>query len=40
MKNVRGLAGGTILGDGKVGLILDINGIFSVAEEQNLGMLH
>ncbi|MEW6328278.1 MAG: chemotaxis protein CheA [Thermodesulfobacteriota bacterium] len=40
MKNVRGLAGGTILGDGKVGLILDINGIFSVAEEQNLGMIH
>ena len=40
MKNVRGLAGGTILGDGKVGLILDINGIFSVAEEQNLGKLH
>jgi two-component system chemotaxis sensor kinase CheA len=40
MKNVRGLAGGTILGDGKVGLILDINGIFSVAEEQKLGMLH
>lgn len=40
MKNVRGLAGGTILGDGKVGLILDINGIFSVAEEQNLGMVH
>lgn len=40
MKNVKGLAGGTILGNGKVGLILDINGIFNVAEEQNLGMIH
>ena len=28
-KNVKGLAGGTILGDGRVGLILDINGIMS-----------
>lgn len=34
MKNVKGLAGGTILGDGKVGLILDMNGLFAVAEEQ------
>lgn len=27
LKDVKGVAGGTILGDGKVGLILDVNGI-------------
>lgn len=26
-KNIKGLSGGTILGDGRVGLILDVNGI-------------
>ena len=30
LKDVRGLAGATILGDGRVGLILDINGIVEV----------
>ncbi|MDR3205326.1 MAG: chemotaxis protein CheW [Deltaproteobacteria bacterium] len=30
LKYVRTLAGGTILGDGRVGLILDINGLFEV----------
>ncbi len=30
MKNVKGIAGGTILGDGKVGLILDMAGIFEL----------
>jgi two-component system chemotaxis sensor kinase CheA len=32
LKYVRALAGGTILGDGRVGLILDINGLFEVGE--------
>jgi two-component system chemotaxis sensor kinase CheA len=31
MKDVRGIAGGAILGDGRVGLILDISGIFEIA---------
>ncbi len=30
LKNVEGLAGGAILADGRVGLILDIHGIFSI----------
>ena len=30
LKNIRGVAGGTILGDGRVGLILDMNGIGGV----------
>lgn len=30
LRNVKGLAGGTILGDGKVGLILDVNGIVGI----------
>jgi chemotaxis protein histidine kinase CheA len=30
LKYVRSLAGGTILGDGRVGLILDVNGLFDV----------
>jgi two-component system chemotaxis sensor kinase CheA len=29
-KEVKGLAGGAIMGDGRVGLILDINGIFEL----------
>jgi two-component system chemotaxis sensor kinase CheA len=32
LKYVRTLAGGTILGDGKVGLILDVNGLFEAEE--------
>jgi len=31
MKSVKGIAGGAILGDGRVGLILDISGIFEIA---------
>lgn len=31
LKGIRGLAGGAIMGDGKVGLILDIGGLFDVA---------
>lgn len=30
LKNIRGVAGGTILGDGRVGLILDVNGVGGV----------
>ncbi|MFH1146392.1 MAG: chemotaxis protein CheA [Pseudomonadota bacterium] len=36
MKDVKGLAGGTILGDGKIGLILDVNGLFDIAEHKNV----
>ncbi|MDR2338935.1 MAG: chemotaxis protein CheW, partial [Deltaproteobacteria bacterium] len=32
LKYVRALAGGTILGDGRVGLILDVNGLFDIGE--------
>jgi two-component system chemotaxis sensor kinase CheA len=31
MKEIKGIAGGAIMGDGKVGLILDISGIFEIA---------
>jgi two-component system chemotaxis sensor kinase CheA len=31
MKGIKGIAGGAIMGDGKVGLILDISGIFEIA---------
>ena len=34
LKNVKGVAGGAILGDGRVGLILDIAGIFDLALER------
>jgi two-component system chemotaxis sensor kinase CheA len=34
LKYVRALAGGTILGDGRVGLILDVNGLFDAGESQ------
>lgn len=34
LKGVKGIAGGAILGDGKVGLILDMAGIFDLALEQ------
>ena len=33
MKDVQGVAGGTILGDGRVGLILDLSGLINVSEE-------
>jgi two-component system chemotaxis sensor kinase CheA len=28
MRNIKGVAGGAILGDGRVGLILDLEGLF------------
>ena len=31
MQNVKGIAGGAIMGDGKVGLILDMAGIWQLA---------
>ncbi|MCW5978968.1 MAG: chemotaxis protein CheA [Bryobacteraceae bacterium] len=31
LKNIRGIAGGAILGDGHVGLILDVDGVFGAA---------
>jgi two-component system, chemotaxis family, sensor kinase CheA len=31
LRNVRGVAGGAILGDGRVGLILDPEGLFGKA---------
>ncbi len=34
LQNREGLAGGTILGDGRVGLILDLGGIFGLAERR------
>jgi len=33
LKNVKGIAGGAIMGDGRVGLILDIAGIFDIASK-------
>ncbi len=35
LKNVRGIAGGAILGDGQIGLILDVEGLFYLAESQS-----
>jgi two-component system chemotaxis sensor kinase CheA len=32
LKNIKGIAGGAILGDGRVGLILDMSGLFDVAQ--------
>ncbi len=32
LRNLKGIAGGAILGDGRVGLILDMSGIFEVAQ--------
>jgi two-component system chemotaxis sensor kinase CheA len=32
MKHVAGVAGGAILGDGRVGLILDMEGIYGRAQ--------
>ncbi|MDY7035339.1 MAG: chemotaxis protein CheA [Thermodesulfobacteriota bacterium] len=34
LKNVKGIAGGAILGDGKVGLILDTAGLFDISLEE------
>ncbi|WP_286819942.1 chemotaxis protein CheA [Desulfobacter sp. UBA2225] len=34
MDDIRGIAGGAILADGKVGLILDIHGIFSIVSKK------
>jgi two-component system chemotaxis sensor kinase CheA len=39
LKYVRTLAGGTILGDGRVGLILDVNGLFEAEEGSGSGGL-
>ena len=35
MQNVKGIAGGAIMGDGKVGLILDMAGIWQLANNVN-----
>jgi two-component system chemotaxis sensor kinase CheA len=32
LQNIKGLAGGTILGDGRVGLILDLAGLFTLGQ--------
>jgi two-component system chemotaxis sensor kinase CheA len=40
MKDVKGVAGGTILGDGRVGLILDLAGLISVSEELGPGVFN
>lgn len=32
LKDIKGIAGGAIMGDGKVGLILDISGIFEITQ--------
>ena len=37
LKNVRGISGGAILGDGNVGLILDTEGVFELSECVVLG---
>ncbi|HQL01404.1 MAG TPA: chemotaxis protein CheA [Smithellaceae bacterium] len=34
LKNIRGLAGGAILGNGRIGLIIDTEGLFELAEER------
>ncbi|WP_321494288.1 chemotaxis protein CheA [uncultured Desulfobacter sp.] len=34
MDNIQGIAGGAILADGKVGLILDVHGVFSIVSEK------
>jgi two-component system chemotaxis sensor kinase CheA len=33
LKDVKGMAGATIMGDGRVGLILDVHGIFQIDQE-------
>lgn len=37
MQDIQGVAGGTILGDGRVGLILDLAGLISASEEKGVG---
>jgi two-component system chemotaxis sensor kinase CheA len=32
LKNIKGIAGGAILGDGQIGLILDAEGLFTLSE--------
>ena len=39
MKSVKGIAGGAILGDGRVGLILDISGILEITEGSKTKLL-
>jgi two-component system chemotaxis sensor kinase CheA len=34
MDNIQGIAGGAIMADGKVGLILDVDGIFSIVSQK------
>ena len=34
MDDIQGIAGGAILADGKVGLILDVHGIFSIVSKK------
>lgn len=37
LKNIQGVAGGAILGDGRVGLVLDTEGVFGVRETAHRG---
>jgi len=37
MRNIPGVAGGAILGDGRVGLILDLEGLFGASHEASSG---
>ena len=39
MKDIKGLAGGTILADGRVGLILDLAGVIGASEEMGMAGL-
>jgi two-component system chemotaxis sensor kinase CheA len=32
LKSIKGVAGGAILGDGRIGLIIDIEGLFELSE--------
>ena len=34
MKNIKGVAGGAILGEGRVGLILDMEGVFGLSKNK------
>jgi two-component system chemotaxis sensor kinase CheA len=35
LKNIKGVAGGAIMGDGKISLILDIAGIFDISSGES-----
>ena len=35
LKSVKGMAGGAIMGDGRVGLILDVPGMFEISENRS-----